>query len=352
MEPSPRASALRDSQPPAGPAVMREDDIRPQALLDEFFAHLERDADRLAARRAEFIPVACAFCGSDADADVAFEKDGFSYVECASCGSLYCSPRPTAATLTAWMADSAAVRFWSTHFYRQTAVARREQIYRPRAEQVGRIAAVHAPGRPITVADVGAGYGLFLSELAAIPQVGRVIAIEPDSRLAATCREQGYETLESWVEDLPSGQVAADLVTAFEVIEHVFDPVAFLASAARLAPTGGLILVTTLAITGFDLQVLWDRSRSITPPQHLNFPSLRGLERAATRAGLEVVDISTPGKLDVDIVRNRVLRDPTVEVPRFVRSLVMADPEVRNQFQSFLQTQRLSSHVHALLRRM
>ena len=64
-----------------------------------------------------------------------------------------------------------------------------------------------------------------------------------------------------------------------------------------------------------------------------------------------MIDVSTPGTLDVDIVRNIVQADPGVEVPAFVRMLVNADEETRQSFQTFLVTQRMSSHVRCLLRR-
>lgn len=99
----------------------------------------------------------------------------------------------------------------------------------------------------------------------------------------------------------------ADLLVCFEVLEHVHNPLAFLKSLIRLVRPGGLVLVTTLCISGFDLQVLWDRSHHIAPPHHINFPSITGIRNLFTRAGAKSIEIPTPCKLDVDIVPNGLL---------------------------------------------
>ena len=336
------------SSVPAAP--MREDDIRPKALLDEFFRRLRADAERLAARREAFVRVPCPMCGSD-DARPAFEKDGFPYADCAGCGSLYASPRPTAEALADYAAHSEAVAFWSTHFYRQTADARRAQIFRPRAALAASLVTrglVPAAGRFV---DIGAGYGLFLEEIRALETFGAITGIEPDARLAETCRASGFDVVERAVEAIADGSVGADLASAFEVLEHVFSPVEFLRACARTLQPGGMLLFTTLTVSGFDLQELREHSRSITPPQHLNFASVEGMERLIARAGLEMVSITTPGRLDVDIVRNRLAAEPELPVSRFARAVAAADEATRQAFQRFLSDHRLSSHIQCLARR-
>jgi 2-polyprenyl-3-methyl-5-hydroxy-6-metoxy-1,4-benzoquinol methylase len=328
---------------------MREDDIRPQALLDEFFARLKRDAERLATKCRDFVEVPCPICEGERR-DVAFAKEGFTYCQCQACDSLYVTPRPTPQALAEYASTSEAAEFWSSHFYKQTAEARRRQIYRPRASLVADIARQQTPA-PSCLVDVGAGYGLFLQEMAALKLFTPLVAVEPDSRLAPICREQGFPVVEKWVEDVEEGEIAVDFATAFEVIEHVFDPRTFLAGCGRLLRPGGMLLLTTLTISGFDLQVLWEHSRSISPPQHLNFPSIKGIARLAERVGFEVVRITTPGQLDIDIVRNRLAAHPELPVPRFARALVQADENTRAEFQSFLQAHCMSSHLHCLARK-
>ena len=157
--------------------------------------------------------------------------------------------------------------------------------------------------------------------------------------------------VEKWVEEVTPEDVSADLAVAFEVLEHVFDPLMFLRAASRTVRPGGLLFFSTLAASGFDIQVLWEHSRSVSPPQHLSFPSIAGVERLVERAGLELIEVTTPGQLDVDILRNRLLAEPGLPVPRIARTIAGADAAARRAVQDVLREHRLSSHVQCLARR-
>lgn len=327
---------------------MKESDIRPRALFDGFLEAAREDAGRLFADRSAFLEVPCPACTS-AIVNDRFTKSGFEYRLCGDCGSLYQSPRPPDAMFERFYRDSKAVEFFATTFYRETEDARRAKVFRPRAELAakwaGRLGAADA------LADVGAGYGTFLEEAKATGAFRRLIAIEPAAKLAAICRDKGFEVIEAPVERAAEDTPDAAFCTCFEVFEHTHNPLSFVRALRGTVRPGGVVLFTTLTISGFDLQELWDRSKSISPPHHINLCSLDGLERVVSRAGLELVDLTTPGRLDVDIVANMTREDPTIEISRFARTIVEGPDETRRLFQAFLAEHRLSSHVQVIARR-
>jgi SAM-dependent methyltransferase len=142
----------------------------------------------------------------------------------------------------------------------------------------------------------------------------------------------------------------ADLVVCFEVLEHAHDPVDFIKNLARLARPGGVIFVTTLCIDGFDLQTLWQQSNQISPPHHLNFLSVLGFEKLFTRAGLVDIQITTPGKLDVDIVRNTLQQEPNLFANQKFMHRLIGDEIIAAEFQKFLvknELLRYDLNVHA-----
>ena len=325
---------------------MKEQDIRPKELFDRFLAASREDAEQLFADRSGFEIIACPACGDAASAS-SFEKLGFSYQECAGCGSLYVSPRPPAGLFDRFYRTSKASEFFAREFYRKTEEARRARMFRPRALFVAELASRFALSGAI--ADAGAGYGTFLEEVRATGAFTRHVAIEPGSELAAVCREKGFELVEAPVEQ--AGALGADLCTSFEVVEHVHDPTGFVRALGTAVRPGGIVMFTTLTVSGFDLQELWSRSKSIMPPHHINLLSTTGLSSLTMRAGLELVELSTPGQLDVDIVANAIADDPAVPVSRFARSIAGADAPARAAFQAFLQAHRLSSHVRVIARR-
>ena len=110
-----------------------------------------------------------------------------------------------------------------------------------------------------TALDVGCGAGLLTEPLARLGAKVTGVDAAPELIEVATAHAKGsglpinYRT--TGVEDLGG---TFDLVTAMEVIEHVADPRAFLASlAARLAP-GGLLILSTPNRTA------WSRLLTIT----------------------------------------------------------------------------------------
>ena len=119
----------------------------------------------------------------------------------------------------------------------------------------------------------------------------------------------------------------------------------------ELAKPGGYVFISTLGIDGFDLQVLWEKSSQISPPHHINFLSTDGFVKLFQRAGLEDIWVTTPGQLDVDIVRNAYKKDPELlRGQRFIEKLIKDDKKA-DAFQQFLVEQRMSSHVWILGRK-
>jgi SAM-dependent methyltransferase len=327
---------------------VKEEEIRPQELFNRYLELSRQDVERCFSDRSRFEHAPCPACGAD-DPRPGVEKHGFVYVHCGHCGSLYTSPRPSADDIDDFYRTGEAVRFWASDFFRVTAEARRERMFRPRARLAADLAAERLGDGVASAVDVGSGYGIFLEELAATGRFDPVVGIEPSPDLAAVCREKGFEIVESTIEAVEPGRVQAEIATVFEVIEHVHEPVEFLRSCARALRPGGLLLFTTLTVSGFDIKVLGVHSKSIHPPHHLNLMTTEGIEALVDRAGLELVDLSTPGELDVDIVANMLAEDPSIEVPPFVSYLLeRRDETTRAAFQRFLQEHRLSSHVRVV----
>jgi 2-polyprenyl-3-methyl-5-hydroxy-6-metoxy-1,4-benzoquinol methylase len=261
------------------------------------------------------------------------------------------SPRPTRDAIDRYYRESDSSKFWAERFFPETAEARREQMFRPRAEMIaGLVGRIDVPV-PRVVADVGAGYGIFLEELKRLAVFDDVVAIEPSTDLARSCAARGFRVIQCPVEDVAPQDLRAAVMTSFEVLEHLFAPVEFLKSIRRLLAPGGVLVFTTLTSSGWDIQTLWERSKSVSPPHHINLLSTEGLTRLVELAGLELIELATPGKLDVDIVHNMMNDDATLELPRFARYVLQRrGPETWEALQAFLQEHRLSSHVRVVAR--
>lgn len=328
---------------------MKEFEIRPRQLFDEYLALSAKDTAEFFAEEERFVAVPCPGCGAMRGRD-AFRKLGFTYRECDDCRTLYVSPRPTAEMIDRFYRESASSKFWAEHFFPETAAARRVKIFRPRAQMVRTLVDRFGVPSPRRLVDVGSGYGLFLEEMRDVGGVDEILGIEPNPHLAHASRARGFHVIQKPVEQVRREEVRAAVAVSFEVFEHLFDPAGFLRSVRNLLVPSGLLIFTTLTISGFDLQVLWDRSKSISPPHHINFLSTEGLARILERCGLEPVEVATPGQLDVDIVRNMTEEAPDLALPRFAQTLLRRGVAAGAAFQRFLQDHQLSSHVRVVAR--
>jgi SAM-dependent methyltransferase len=331
---------------------MKEIDIRPPDLFDRFLELSRGDIDTFFPNKTTFESIACPGCGSQ-DTEDGFVKHGFRYVVCNKCRSLYCSPRPGRTQLEAFYQHSKAVEFWAKHFYAKTADARRRIMFRPRAQLALKIALEgrDAPTSPSLV-DIGSGYGMLLEEARELKAFGAIVGVEPSEKLAAVCRDRGFTIFGKYAEQLEPEEVQADVATCFEVLEHVYDPRLFLLGIRAGLRSDGRLLLTTLTASGFDIQVLWEHSKSVSPPHHLNFLSIEGMRLLFERCGYRVLKIETPGQLDVDIVANTYRDNQEIRRSRFVEELVLYSDERRKAaFQDFLAAHCLSSHIQMIAER-
>ena len=328
---------------------MKVADIRPDAVMAGQRAAMQRDIGMLLARRGEFVEVACPACGSDGRTTL-YEKYGMTHRRCDACATQYVSPRPGPAVLRDFYRASENYAYFAKHIFPASAEQRRERLFRPRAEIVATLARDKGMAQPSLI-EVGAGYGLFCEEVARTRAFGRIVGVEPTPDLAALCRGKGIEVIERPVEEI-DGIKPFDILAAFEVIEHLFDPAAFLAGCRRLLRPNSWILLTCPNILGFDT-ILLGRESGAVDHEHLNYFTPDSMALLLARAGFEEVTVTTPGRLDVDLVR-RGLAEGVVDRsplgPFLAHALDRNDGETDALLQAFLRKARLSSSLQAVAR--
>lgn len=317
---------------------MKEEEVRPKKVFDEYLRLAAQDADIYFGNSIRQ-PVLCPACGTQGD--FSFDKHGFSYEECMACQTLFVSPRPPAADFFRYYQESASASYFATTFYRETAEARREKLWRPKAVMVHDVLKKYGADRH-GVFDIGGGYGIFAEEYQRLADVA-VTIIEPGPELAHICREKGLMVVESFLENVRAEQLpeGPKVFVSFELFEHLHDCGVFLQRLSSLMQPGDLFLFTTLSGMGVDIQSLWNESNSISL-QHLNFFNPKSVRSLIERVGLRVLTVETPGKLDMDILFNNrmLIKD------RFWRNFVaQASPEERQEWQQFIASHGFSSHM-------
>jgi len=288
-----------------------------------------------------FVEIPCPACGENKNCSE-FEKGKFIFKRCELCNTLYVSPRPKPARLLEYCRNSRSVNFFMKEILEKTMAVRKEKIFNPRAERV--IAAIRKSGisRELLV-EVGGANGLFLEIMKERKAAfGRYLNIEPSEEAARLTKERGFEVINDFAENAKG--LNADCVCAFELIEHVFDPLAFCNKVNGFLASGGLFIMTTPNIEGFDLMLLGRDSDNIGAPAHLNYFSPGSIRILLERAGFEQIEVETPGHLDVELVKNKFLEGHKIK-DGFVSSLMTKSRDVLDNFQTFLQQNGLSSNM-------
>jgi len=324
---------------------MKEEEIRPQKIFDEFLRLSQKDIE-------EFFVDAltenglCPAC--DNFGEFVFKKNGFEFQTCSKCNTLFVNPRPSAKNFAKYYQQSSAAKYWATTFYKETAEARKEKLWKPKAKMV--LGAIQKFGAmDHRVIDIGGGYGLFASEMGDLIRQP-VLIIEPNPHFAAVCRENSLLVLEKFMEEVDSSDLSGgpNAFTSFELFEHLHSPIEFLKHLYGLMESNDLFIFTTLSGTGLDIRVLWENSKSVFPPHHLNFLNPFSIKILLERVGLDLLEVTTPGKLDIDILSNNhdLIKD------RFWSTFVaFASEPVKDNWQGLIADSGWSSHMMVICRK-
>jgi len=288
------------------------------------------------------VEVECPACGTP-EREPGLEKWGFRYVRCERCRTLYMSPRPSPEVMAAYYRDSENYRYWAEHIFPASEASRREKVNRPWLERIGGYCERHGVPRG-TLVEIGPGFGTFAA--LAREEFDRVVAVEPTPEMAEACRERGVEVVEMGIEDITDEIEGADVACAFEVVEHLFEPRRFLEQSARLLRPGGLVVVSCPNGLGFDISVLGSVSWAIDP-EHVNLFNPGSLSELVEASGFDVLEVTTPGRLDAEFVHDAVERGEfdLSGNPFLQRVLVDEWERLGWPFQQFLAEHGLSSHM-------
>lgn len=328
-----------------------ENDIRPDTLIAGQQKAIEKDIAHLLKQKDAFVAVPCPACTAT-EYESAFEKNGFHYVHCRTCETLYVNPRPTPEIIEDFLKHSENYAYWSTHIFPVSEVVRREKIFKPRVDRLIALCKKHTIATDALL-EVGAGYGIFAEELSTRGVFKRIVAVEPSNVLASHCRARGIEVIEATIENVdPKKHESFDIVVNFEVIEHLFSPREFLLQCRAFLKPGGLFMVTCPNGKGFDITVLGKLSGTVDH-EHLNYFNPASLALLLESCGFKVIESLTPGTLDVELVRKKIL-DGTFDAsgqPFLKQVLIDGWEEHGIAFQQFLQDQRLSSNMWLIAKR-
>ena len=323
--------------------------MRPHGIYEKILEQRKKDGLRFFRLFGkEFIGIDCPACKGKSD--FSFMKHGYRHYTCKKCGTLYCSPRPTEYHLEHYYNNFAAPKAW-TRLLIRTEPVRKSLQYAGRAKSLVQSLRENGMRKGGSVVDVGSGSGAFLMALKRTCFFKKLIALDLSRECVDLCRRLGFDSRAGSLSVLSDRTL--DLITTNDLIEHLFDPLGFLNDCRRVLRKNGWLAIATPNGEGFDFKIMKSQTRNIVPPEHLNYFNPRSIRILLRRAGFDPVVVETPGKLDVAIIENEMAKGfPVRQKNEYIAYLLKdCSATAKENFQSFLSRNGLSSHMLVLARR-
>lgn len=229
----------------------------------------------------------CPICGSDAGSDH-IRKHGYQIKVCQSCTALYVSPRPSVDEIHQFY--NQPTYYANSDLGYSNYVATERHIREEARHRLKVIASLSSQRGSLL--DLGCAAGFFLDE------ARRDNWSVAGTELAHSMRQFANEHFGIYVskDGTEFQQNVFDVVTMWEYIEHMIDPLAELKRAYNMLSPNGIVCLSTPNTAHFQAVHAPEDWWEFKPPAHLTFFTVETLTRAVELAGYTIlrVDVHTP----------------------------------------------------------
>lgn len=232
--------------------------------------------------------VSCNLCGSDRSERLWEGRDWgyggpgqFTMVRCTECGLIFLNPRPEADEMAIYYPDDYEP-------YQRTRSAMRSRLgdALQRLKLGSRLRIIRNLRAGGDLLDIGCGSGGFLREMARLDG-WRAKGVEINRRAVDFGREQlGLDVRHGQVMDARFPDGSFDVVTMWDVLEHVRDPRRTLDEIRRILRPGGLLVCSTPHAGSLDARLFGRYWIGYDFPRHLYVFSPSTLGPLLAKAGL------------------------------------------------------------------
>ncbi len=247
----------------------------------------------------EMEAVSCGVCSSSQARPVTLGRDfeyhtsddEFQIVECEDCGNMYLNPRPVKDELP---------RIYPPNYYAYNY----DTAIHPLAIQAKRLLdgfkvtgwLKHVANREPLFLDVGCGDGRYLRMLnrLGVPK-DNIYGVELDYRQVEALRKEGFHGHCGRVEEAASQLPASsfELIVLLQVLEHVENPQAMVATLSGMLRDGGVLILETPNTDSFDFRLFRHRHwGGYHFPRHWNLFNLSALRRMVEAHGMTVKEFN------------------------------------------------------------
>jgi SAM-dependent methyltransferase len=209
----------------------------------------------------------------------------FQIVECRGCRLIRLHPRPTPREITAYYPE--------TYYYApgDDKTSKLEEMYR-RVVLLDHVwfaeRAIRDCGEEGVILDVGCGGGLFLDMMRR--RGHRVAGLDFSIAAAATAwRQHGVPVICGSLSTAPLLPGSCAAITMYHVLEHLYDPVAYLEAAHSLLAADGRLIVQVPNVSSWQFLIFGETWNGVDVPRHLIDFRASDLDQLLDHCGFEVL---------------------------------------------------------------
>ena len=301
----------------------------------------------------QFIERECPCCNFEEHKFYDSFYESYRLVKCCKCSTLYVNPCPSSVALDQYY-RCANNLMNVCNFESRKDKEECKYIYEDRINLVKKLVK-KSDEKPVRILEIGCSSGVFLEKLREIFSEKEILlsGIDLDRKAVFQAQQKGLDVRFGNFEQTKVREYdnEFDIVMHFELIEHLIFPREFLAKCRKLlTPHSGSLLFTTPNGEGLDNKAIGYNHKnrllahSIFPPMHLNSFNTRNIFHLLLDLGFRDIQISTPGKLDVDMLN---VHDSDI-MDTIYRNISRFSEDDKEVIQMLIASLNASSHMQVV----
>lgn len=258
------------------------DTMREPGFIEMMIRLRDSQIERVHAKRGFKETSSCPLCRGLARETFAEINDWLTVEKCNQCEYAYASHFPN---FVEDVYDSEQYLDSALNAYDRSREYRKKRFG---SERIGIIGKYFETG---SILDIGCGTGWFLE---AARDAGYSVAGQELSSQLAEFTSEKFK-LQVHNKEVNEIHKKFDVVTMFDLIEHVPDPLKLLHDCNNLLQTGGIILVFTPNLDSHGITEMREFSSLVTPPSHLHYFTPKSVQILSEKEDMDLVMCETRG---------------------------------------------------------
>jgi SAM-dependent methyltransferase len=273
----------------------------------------------------------------------AFTSDSMQFHHCSHCGSIFAAPVPCQIDLDGLNANGEASRFRTQHFDQQFSARQRIKINAPIVRWIAQVCEElnirHPDFAYVGNDDTGA-----MDSILDVLSPSAITVIEQTNQMLPPLSHPQLSFNEA-----PDNQY--DIIVDLGSLEKVSAPNKRMKLWNRILNTGGVLMLTTNSASSIEYRLLGANAPSFIALDRLTLFSVSALQEALDLAGFDLLELSTPGRVDVELLKYGLEKQDARGIEFWHHTLKHGTDFMIKDLQNFLQQHLLSSYMRVLARK-